>query len=205
MSDSVLTEMKSLDQTSCENSELVFYDGDLGCFHYDPNDFQIESFSENGSLSQVLRYVGNKVKNIVVPDGVISLDYTFKGTNIMEPPILPSSVKSARYAFANCIHLVSGVCLPDGIEDVTGMYQNCIMLVCGSSMPETVRFGSYFYENCVSLSVPYQLSSHLEVADGLYRGCRNLLFIPSIPENIYQDNMLDGCVAFHSRKFNWMY
>lgn len=185
---------------------MCAYEGSLGTFFYDPEQFQIVQWQVGNGVSRpVLRYIGSAVKKIVVPHGVVDLDYTFQGTGVVEPPRLPSTVRTARYAFANCIRLVLGALLPEGIEDVTGMYQGCTMLVSGSCMPNSVLHGSYFYDGCVSLSVPYTVSRKLQDATALYRNCKNLLFVPTLPEDISRDEMLDGCVAFHSRQAQLMY
>lgn len=193
-------------QNEAADLSLRAYEGSLGTFFYDPEQFQIAQWQVGNGVSRpVLRYIGSAVKKIVVPNGVVDLDYTFQGTGIVEPPRLPPTVRTARYAFANCIRLVLGALLPEGIEDVTGMYQGCTMLVSGSCMPNSVLHGSYFYDGCVSLSVPYTVSRKLQDATALYRNCKNLLFVPTLPEDISRDEMLDGCVAFHSRQAHLMY
>ncbi len=98
---------------------LYHYDGDLGTFNYDPDDFAIgtkELIAEDGTHTTMPILKCVEVSNagmsgrvvdgdkLIIPDGVKSLDYTFEDMKYLKTiPYIPDSVTSAHCAFKDCI------------------------------------------------------------------------------------------------------
>ena len=98
---------------------FVKYEGELGSFVYNPKEWALGTKEVKDDASgvtttiPVLRYIakdnsdkkGNQVYggNIVIPDGLKSLDYSFENNKDLETiPKIPDSVESAHAAFKNC-------------------------------------------------------------------------------------------------------
>lgn len=87
----------------------LHYEGVLGDFEYNPGEWAVgvKQISSDGASAEipVLRYIGTATNgaDIVIPDGVTNLDYTFEGNTSLETvPVIPDSVESAHASFMGC-------------------------------------------------------------------------------------------------------
>ena len=100
----------------------IKYEGELGNFTYDPDDWALGTKEVKDDASgvtttiPVLRYInkdnsskwGDQVYggNIEIPDGLKKLDYSFENNKDLETvPKIPDSVESAHASFKNCTKL----------------------------------------------------------------------------------------------------
>lgn len=88
------------------------YEGVLGEFEYDPDEFAVgvKNISRGGEEVSVpvLRYIGKETNGdkIEIPEGCKNIDYTFEGNeNLKTVPKIPSSVESAHASFMGCKNL----------------------------------------------------------------------------------------------------
>lgn len=93
------------------DSNTNHYDGILGTFDYDTNEWAIckktvtDASTGQESEIPVLRYIGTETagNKIEIPDGVRVLDYAFEGnTALTTVPVIPESVESAHASFMDC-------------------------------------------------------------------------------------------------------
>ena len=99
--------------TEIEGSNLRHYEGYLGTFDYDPEQFELQiaktEANQYGPASEreVLRYVGKEVdgNKIHIPEGIKNGEMMFAETNIVTPPKLPESLESGLGMFMGCKNL----------------------------------------------------------------------------------------------------
>jgi len=125
---------------------IKHYNGRLGTFDYDDEEFKIK----NGCI----HYIGNEsdgnkikipegIKNCsfmfhgceflvnapVIPDGVMYCNFMFKGcSSLVNPPIIPKSVLNCGHMFKDCVSLKAYVLPPAGVKWFE-MYKNCPPLI----------------------------------------------------------------------------
>ena len=80
------------------NDSMVHYQGRIGDFWYDPNEFRfVENQTHMGGLRERFAYIGNETdgRNINIPDGILDCIGMFEKNQQLEtPPRIPSSVKN---------------------------------------------------------------------------------------------------------------
>lgn len=110
-----------------QRTNMVHYEGVLGSFDYDANEFSLGYWEQdvNGTKVRVpcLHYINDGAQeslggfsfngfldgeHIKIPEGLKSMDYMFADTGIITMPEIPDSVESAHCAFMDCKQLVDG-------------------------------------------------------------------------------------------------
>ena len=174
------------------------YEGVLGSFDYDPNQWAIGYKTVYDSIGgesvdtqiPILRYIGSESDgtNIQIPEGVKSLDYTFEGNeNLKWMPDIPDGVESMHGTFKDCESLTNERTdawwkgwkwfggNATGWKDRDG----------NTVLPDTVKDLSYCFENCQKLQVGFEVTNagtQLQNMDGYARGCKDLTTILDVSE-----------------------
>lgn len=174
------------------------YEGVLGSFDYDPNQWAIGYKTVYDSIGgesvdtqiPILRYIGSESDgtNIQIPEGVKSLDYTFEGNeNLKWMPDIPDGVESMHGTFKDCESLTN---------ERTDAWWNPTKWFGGNAtgwkdrdgntvLPDTVKDLSYCFENCQKLQVGFEVTNagtQLQNMDGYARGCKDLTTILDVSE-----------------------
>lgn len=182
------------------------YEGVLGSFDYDPNQWAIGYKTVYDSIGgesvdtqiPILRYIGTQTdgNRIDIPDGVKSLDYTFEGTKVKTVPALPEGVESMHATFKDCSEL-TGLSMK-AAGDKQGFWNQIMpwnwndgvdwQLWGGEGaarLPSSVRDLSYCFDSCTQLTNAFETTAadtKLENMDGYARGCKNLTTIMDVSE-----------------------
>lgn len=122
------------------------------------------------------------ITNIVIPDGVSSLESTFVGCTNLTTVEIPDSVTSMGYrTFANCSNLVE-IKLPPNITYLSGTFDGCINLKRVVIPNRVKQIASNTFRNCSSLksiTIPDKVTS---IGENSFYGCTKL-------EEIYYDGL----------------
>ena len=190
-------------------TQLLHYEGELGSFDYDPSQWAVgyktvyDSIGGESVTSEipVLRYIGSETDGdrIAIPEGVLSLDYTFEGTDVTSVPEIPDGVESLHAAFRNCTSLTGlsnsesgsqrnvleavGNALTGGAGDGVGFTWTGEK--GAAQLPSSVKDLSYCFENCDKLTEAWKTvasDTQLQNMDGYARGCQNLTTILDVSE-----------------------
>ena len=101
-------------------------------------------------LLQKSVYIGNETdgSKIVIPNGVIDLSDTFRGSKLVMPPFIPDSVVYCNCTFYSSCFLTQAAELPNGVLDTSNMYHGCKSLVNAGSIPSTVVNCDEMFSGC---------------------------------------------------------
>ena len=185
---------------------IVQYDGELGKFEYDDEEFEIyrdddglayelESYYPYYENRDRLTYIGSETdgSKIRIPEGVEDCDSMFEGcTSLETPPVIPKSVKSCFYMFVGCKSLKEAPIIPNGVKNCRGMF-------CGTSLetppviPEGVENCDSMFNYCTSLKEAPVIPKSVEDCDSMFVGCKLLKEAPIIPNGVkYCSEMFCG-------------
>lgn len=190
-------------------TQLLHYEGELGSFDYDPSQWAVGYKTVYDSIGgesvtaeiPVLRYIGSETDGdrIAIPEGVLSLDYTFEGTDVTSVPEIPDGVESMHATFRNCTSLT-------GLSNSESESQRNVLEAIGNALtggagdgvgftwtgekgaaqlPSSVKDLSYCFENCDKLTEAWKTvasDTQLQNMDGYARGCQNLTTILDVSE-----------------------
>jgi len=138
---------------------------------------------------------GNKLKNIIIPDGVTSVgNAAFKDCSELEKVTLPDSVKSiGESAFSGCVGL-QRITIPEGVTSIgIEVFAGCTGLQ-NITIPDNVTsIGKSAFSGCVglqSVTIPEGVTS---IGSRAFDGCESLVNI-SIPDSMIEiGSAFDKC------------
>ena len=180
------------------------YNGEIGVFDYDDNDFVIESFYNE----DILRYCGSERdgSKIVIPDGIIKCDYMFCASDfgsglfvyldekqLLTPPNIPNGVLSCQGMFDQCEALQEPPLIPDSVIDCYSMFSGCKSMKYAPDIPDSVTVCSGMFSGC-SFTEPPLIPKSAKQCDYMFSGCSKLKRMPDIPDKVINcESMFDGC------------
>ena len=188
----------SQESGACGENVFWTFDFDSGILH-------VYGEGEMGSLPPF--YYWDKIKTIIVDEGIISLaDYAFQGLGFVETVKLPSTLKSiSDGAFRWCASLAS-VKIPDGVKSIgNNAFVECPMtsidLPAGlesigdqafmytklmSLVLPPVHLGQSAFSCCYDLKTVVMTEGRTVIEDGAFSGCNNLssVILPSTLKEI---------------------
>ena len=143
---------------------------------------------------------GNKIVSVTVPEGVVSLDYTFYGFKDLSQVKLPESLTSiGDYAFGNCASLLS-VNIPEGVTSIgyRAFYQ-CSNLRSVKIPSGATSIGKGAFSNCSSLTdiiIPAGVTS---IENETFSRCSSLIRL-TISEGVTNigNSAFEGCSSLMS-------
>lgn len=160
-----------------QRTNMVHYEGVLGSFDYDANEWSlgyweaevngnkvrvpILHYNNDGKSENLLHMTfdgfvdGEKIK---IPEGLKSLDYTFADTGIKTMPKIPNSVESAHCAFMDCTELERGSA---SSKIGSGVDEGKLL------MPENLKDMSWMFAGCTHMQ-DYFADLGKNVVDGRY-------------------------------------
>lgn len=145
------------------------YEGYLGKFEYDENQFCVDG--------RILRYIGKETdgSEIIIPEGVTSLEVTFAGSDLVTPPVIPDGVKNCHRTFQGCSKLVRAAELSEGVTTTGGMYAQCFNLMEAGRIPDSVVNCVGMFTDCYQLKEAAVCGVNAErCCMSMYGGCVSL-------------------------------
>lgn len=186
---------------------MVEYDGVLGKFTYDSDQFQLQvvkvdedEFGNPASSYPILKYIGKEVdgQQIHIPEGLRDGAFMFEGnTQLQSIPKLPSSLENGFGMFMNCESLQSAatIKMPTKLQDTQFMFANCHGLEVGP-LVVNVKDATGMFVNCTSLAKTPKITQGLKFADSMFAGCESLTKKPVWPSSVqYADYATKGCTG----------
>lgn len=182
------------------DTNVIHYEGDLGTFDYDPDEFELcmitvgDNTDKTGTTAAipVLRYVGKETagNHIEIPDGVTNGDYMFYGDEDLKTmPKLPESLESAHCMFADCTSMTR-FCLDartgeNGIPvigHITGSYGKGGT----AEMPSNLKDASMMFMNCTKLEEAFDEAGYsLMDARGMYANTESMEEVMDCGKSFY--------------------
>ena len=103
-------------------SKMKKYDGAIGTFTYDPEQFKIYG----GKNFAYLRYIGKETDGtkITIPEGITNCSRMFESSDIEIPPIIPDGVKICDRMF-DLSKITEPPVFPDSVESKVDATKNC--------------------------------------------------------------------------------
>ena len=131
----------------------------------------------NGEIEGTIpQYIKNE--NDVNFIEVSSLPWTFyKKTDLINIPILPSTVTNMYNTFNGCSNLVSVENIPNSIINMQGAFNGCENLKIVKDLPNQVENMSWAFQNCINLTSIVNLPNNLKNIAGTFYGCKQLTTI----------------------------
>ena len=128
---------------------------------------------------------------------ITSLKYCFKGCkNLVEAPVIPTSVKNVMGAFYDCTNLTKAPKLPSGITAMITTFYNCAELTEAPEIPKGVVNLAACFAGCVKLTKMPEIPEGVKKMDRAFNDCVKLTEVTELPESL--DSMLkcfSGCIA----------
>lgn len=205
------------------SEKIKHYNGVLGEFSYDSNQFAVLHSEEYG---EHLKYIGDETdgSNINIPYGVQSCKGMFADNQkLITPPAIPDTVIDSESMFANCRNLkcitatgknitiadrMYDCCfsldydskrdgkLPDSIRSCEYMFNGCMNAQCLPDVPDGAYFCNFMYAKCLSLKQAPKISKYVRECCGTFLECAGMTEPPVIPNNVIKCNqMFSGCTS----------
>ena len=139
---------------------------------------------------------GSEITELVIPDAVTSINYTFSGCSNLVSVEIPNSVTNiGSSAFSGCTSLVS-IEIPNSVTEI-GWYAfyQCSSLETIEIPNSVTEIGGYAFSGCsslVSLEIP---NSVTEIGKGTFYGCSSLVSV-EIPNSVTEISAIrtfEGC------------
>lgn len=133
------------------------------------------------------------LKNVNIPEGEISFDYTFNECVSLTDITLPESAENLYNTFADCTSLES-IVIPKNAEILEYSFENCTSLknvtFAGLNIDVT---GAGTFKNCVSLENIVIPDGVFEISEYTFSGCENLksVTLPDTLEEIEEEAFKD--------------
>ena len=158
-------------------------------------------FSNSLSPNKDLYINGEKVANLVIPEGVTQIgDYAFYYFRGLASITIPESVEYiGKYAFFSCSSLTS-INIPNNLTQISdATFMHCKSLTSVTIPKSVTSIGSRAFYNCsalISISIP---NSVTEIKDGAFEGCTRLSTVINMsPLNFTKGSTDYGYVAYYA-------
>lgn len=181
----------------------IHYEGDLGVFDYDPNQFvmsRVPLQGEDGKFRdvQVLSYRGQETdgSKIQIPEGLVNAQLMFMNSKIESAPRIPNSVRNMDCMFQNCRHLKTfDSAIPSSVNSMSMTFGNCVRMEKGPEfVPGHVRNANYCFVNCHAMTNTPMMENGVELAECAYAGCHSIKDVPRMPSTLREyKNMTYDC------------
>lgn len=160
--------------------------------------------------SKLLAGYTASVKNIVLHEGVVTINSAFKNFSSLESIVIPSSVRTLGAAFQSCSSLKS-IIIPNSVENITGaLFEGCSSLtdVNFEGNPRfvntqvTLSATSSVFQNCTSLESINLPQSLTYIGSNFFKGCTNLKQV-SVSDKCISigDSCFENCSSLTEFKF----
>ena len=189
---------------------MIEYDGELGSFAYDPNEYEfqsVEHFTDTGESVSMsyLHYIGDEVdgSKIRIPDGLRDASFLFAETDIESVPQIPDSVNYAAAMCTGCDGLtdVSATKFPAGMTDASMFFCDCENLTKGCDVPGTVRNASSMYLGCSAMENCPNIEDGVKDCSHMFGSCTSMTEKPFFPSSVEKATFAtDGCLQLDANE-----
>ena len=186
---------------------LVDYDGTLGKFTFNPNEFELRSvavpadgYGNPPTSYPILKYIGDEVDGdeIKIPEGIKDISCMFSGNRDLQSlPKIPHGVENAFSAFRDCsaLEATSPFAMPTTLKSAPFMFANCESMTAGPAViPPSVKDGSGMFLNCRNMVNTPKVLPGIECMDSMFANCESLTKKPYVPHSVkYAEYATEGC------------
>ena len=149
---------------------MQHYEGKLGVFDYDDNEFKLEHVPGKDESEMCLRYIGEEIdgSKIKIPEGIKVCNYMFMDSPIETPPVIPDGVTDCEGMFYGCKALKEPPVIPNSVI-------NCEPPVLPLSFTPVPSLSFVDTErkflDCKGMEQPPVLHNGIENIDSMFSGC----------------------------------
>jgi hypothetical protein len=162
-------------------SQMENYDGPLGKFAYNVNEFELKTIGDE----DVLQYIGSETdgNKIEIPEGITSCRLMFAGNTKLKLPVV----------------------IPQGVKDCSYMYTGCTSLIRPSKTIKSMRNCNYMYAGCKSLTkapMPFFRNPKEVLHENILADCEEVVieaFKANIKKIHYEGNL--GTFDYNYKEF----
>ncbi len=212
IADEANTLLNALELYAPREDCLRHYEGELGSFDYNPEDFLIKTiYKPLNNLEYLeydqIKYIGkNKdCSGLKIPDGLEDCSQMFyKRSDITKAAKVPESAKNCFAMYAGCSNLRETFDIPDSVENCSFMYAGCELLEKAPNISSNAKNCESMYECCSYLTQFSKIPNGVENINSMLAGCVLLSEAPIIPESVKAcDGLLDGCAPVIKKAGEW--
>lgn len=183
-----------------------------------PEDIEASYYEfDNGQyvLSQTKKRISfisstNLINVPVIPSSVTDISSTFSScTNLRNAPVISSSVTNMDSAFSDCTSLVNVPIIPSSVTNIVGAFSDCTSLVNAPIIPSSITSMSSTFDGCASLINAPVIPSSVTDMSYTFRGCASLVNAQIIPSSVtnmryafFGCSSLSGTVTIESRNIS---
>ena len=155
----------------------------IGSSNFD-DPFYLNSNLEGGKIKgTVPQYIYSEEDGKVYP--VVSMEKTFRYSDIVIPPKITSTVTNMNETFNECHALKEAPKLPDGVINMWSTFNGCVLLETAPELPSKVEDIGYTFARCSGLkTAPSKIPDSVINMSGTFAGCGLLERIPEIPSKV---------------------
>lgn len=180
----------SIGKSCFEHCPAVFeyrFDGVIGKFQYDINNFIVERSEGN----EYLQYIGID-KNVEIPTGLTKMYMTFSDVDVASVRIPDTVVSVSDYSFSNC-RSIQAIKIPSSVKELGKFcFSSCSNLKSIEMSDSVLAVRYHCFEGCTSLQT-ISLSESIErLEEGCFYYCINLREI-ELPKRLRE--LCDFCFS----------
>ena len=149
----------------------------------------------NADMSDVFLGCTNLNQNILIPNGVTSLDNTFVHCyNLNQNILIPNSVTSLDNTFLSCYNLNQNILIPNNVTNMSSTFSFCSILNQNILIPNSVTnmFGTF--KGCSYLNQNILIPNSVVDINNTFNACTQLNQNILIPNSVTSlDNTFKSC------------
>ena len=174
------------------NDEASLLENDEGTSSY--NNENLIDGKIQGTIPQ---YIKGDINDDFIP--ITHIDFAFINTDLIEAPVIPSTVICMRATFNRCENLIKMPNIPNSVKYMYGTFAGCTNLVETTDIPDSVIDLGGTFRKCSSLIVAPKISKNATNMALTFSYCTALIEAPDIPNSVtdmYQ--AFRGCTSLQS-------
>ncbi|UTD01662.1 ribosomal protein L7/L12 [Treponema socranskii subsp. buccale] len=127
----------------------------------------------------------NLIQAPVIQSSVTNMTRCFEGcTGLTQAPVIPGSVIIMAACFGGCTSLTQAPVLPNGVTDIRGCFSGCYRLTQAPVIPESVTYMTNCFGGCTSLTQAPVIPSSVTDMQSCFKSCTSLRQAPVIPSSV---------------------
>ena len=139
----------------------------------------------------------NLIETPLIPSTVVNLGEAFDGcTNLKKITNIPENVKEMHGTFRGCENLTTVPKLPSALESMTETFSGCKLLTDAPVIPDTVTTIRRAFAGCITLTKAPIIPDGVEDISDTFSDCAALTEAPVIPNSvIYMNYTFSNCTS----------
>lgn len=143
------------------------------------------NFIEVTNLESLFYYYTNLIEAPVIPTTVTNMSRTFaQCSSLTKAPVIPNGVTNMYGTFAQCSSLMEPPEIPITVTSMSKTFLDCTLLKEAPIIPSSVIDLSATFQNCSQLANPPEIPMGVVNMESTFRLCSSLVTVPTIPNTV---------------------